>query len=208
MTKKSIRDSILADIHEKGIRPRPRWQFIALHILLWGSFSITLLAGIIAVSFLFLEINMPERVFMDYLSDRPVLFLRILPFIWGIGALIALTLGSLLFSKTGRGYRFSLITMMGVLIFGSLLGGWILYATHVPHFGERQMQRFVGGYGDMRVKIRGGAPRPEDGHLLVRITRRDPMFWVGQEINGHEWTVTLTCSDAECEKNASEITVG
>ena len=203
----TLKDKILHDIHDERITPRPRWQFIALHILLWVFFSLTLLAGIIAFSFLFLEVNMPERMFMDYLSDRPVLFLRILPFIWAIGALIALVLGSLLFSKTGRGYRFSLITMMGVLIFGSLLGGWIFYATHVPHFGERQMQRFVGGYGDMRVKIRGEAPKPEDGHLLIRITRREPMFWVGQEMNGHEWSVMLTCSDTECEKNASEITV-
>lgn len=119
---KTLKDKIMSDIYDERITPRPRWQFIALHILLWSICIVTLLVGILAVSFVFFEIHTPERLYMNFMGDKPMMILRILPFIWGIGAIIALIVAYYLFSRTGRGYRYSIVTLLSILVFGSLIG--------------------------------------------------------------------------------------
>lgn len=74
--------SILADIHAKKIHPRPRWQYILLHTLLWGSGIVTLFLGSLAFSFVLMEYSLPERVYARWMDMPNLGFVAALPYLW------------------------------------------------------------------------------------------------------------------------------
>jgi hypothetical protein len=88
-----LKSKILDSIHEQQLKPRPRWQYIIGHVLLWSVCLGTLFAGSIAFSLVLMAFDMPERVFvrwMDSQEDNTWLFA--LPYIWLFGLVITLVL--------------------------------------------------------------------------------------------------------------------
>jgi hypothetical protein len=112
--KLSMRESVLADIHEKKLSPRPRWQYIFLHAGLWASGIFTLILGSLACAFMMLEFSLPERAYLRWIESN--VWLLLLPYWWGIGMIMALTIGYFVFSKTGRSYRYHASAIIGILI--------------------------------------------------------------------------------------------
>lgn len=88
----NIRDTILADIHAKKIQPRPRWQYILLHMGLWASGIVTVLLGSFACALLILEFSLPERVYFHWIEMNAPPWFFALPYLWGIGMITALTI--------------------------------------------------------------------------------------------------------------------
>ncbi len=130
-----LRESILADIHAKNIHPRPRWQYILLHIGLWSAGIVTIILGSFACALMILEFSLPERAYLRWIESQETTgWLLALPYLWGIGMIVALTVGYFIFSKTDRSYRFHASVITITLIVGSLLGGELLYLTHAVHF--------------------------------------------------------------------------
>lgn len=80
--KSSLRDAIIADIREKHISPRPRWQYILLHSVLWGSGIVTLFLGSLAFSFVLMEYSLPERVYARWVDMPNLGFVAALPYLW------------------------------------------------------------------------------------------------------------------------------
>lgn len=130
-----LRESILADIQAKNIHPRPRWQYILLHVGLWSAGVVTIILGSFACALMILEFSLPERAYLRWMETQETTgWLLALPYLWGIGMIVALTVGYFIFSKTDRGYRFHASVITVTLIVGSLLGGEFLYLTHAVHF--------------------------------------------------------------------------
>ena len=121
-TKSSIRDAIIADIHANKISPRPRWQYILLHIGLWISGIVTILLGSFTCAFVFLSFSLPERVYVSWLSgEEHAGWILALPYLWGIGMIFALTVGYFIFSHTGRAYRYHASIIALALVTGSIV---------------------------------------------------------------------------------------
>lgn len=101
-----LRESILKKIHTKNIAPRPKWQYVLLHIVLWVSVIGTILLGAFAFSFVLLEFSLPERVYFSWVEmHEDIGIMTALPYLWGIGMILALTAGYFIFSRTDRSYR-------------------------------------------------------------------------------------------------------
>lgn len=98
----NIRDSILQGIHSGKIKPHSRGYYVFLHTFLWVASITTLIVGVLSVALLFFELNSPEYVSMQWMAERDLLWLRMLPLLWSAGAIISLVLGYLLFSRTDR----------------------------------------------------------------------------------------------------------
>ena len=65
----------------------------------------TLILGSFACAFMILEFSLPERVYLRWVESQDG-WLLVLPYLWGIGMIFALTIGYFVFSKTGRSYRY------------------------------------------------------------------------------------------------------
>lgn len=204
-----LRESILADIHHKNIRPRARWQYVMLHIGLWCSGIITLILGSFACAFTILELSLPERAYIRWMEmHENTGWLLALPYLWGIGMIFALTIGYFVFSKTGRSYRLHAGMIAGVLVAGSLLWGEILYITRMAHWSDRQIQRFEPRYRDMRQNFARMLPRPEEGMLPLRVMSIEWDTIQGTTPDGYTWDVKLKCSDYTCREKKKKISTG
>lgn len=202
-----LRESVLADIRSKNIRPRPRWQYILLHSSLWGISLVTILLGSVACALMILEFSLPERAYLLWEMEEDTGWLLALPYLWGIGMIFALTLGYFLFSRTKRGYRLHASLIAGILVIGSIVGGEILYATHAIHFWEREVQRFAPGYRNFRQGFAHMMPRPEEGILPLRVLSVDGAAITGFSPDGQPWNVLLHCRDEECADRKNQIKI-
>lgn len=233
ITKSSIRDSILADIHARNIQPRPRWQYILLHAGLWISGIITIILGSFACALAILEFSLPERAYMRWMEMNDSPWLLALPYLWGIGMIAALTISYFIFSKTGRGYRFHAGAISALLILSSFVGWEIMFLSGFAHQWDRMMQRFQPQYREFRAGFRHMMPRPEEGLLPIQVLNidendckqsvvnslRDPegssdprtgkqvfcMSYRGKSPDWADWQVFLRCENSECEEAATKI---
>jgi hypothetical protein len=201
--------SILDAIQSKKITPRSKWYFVWLHTLLWASFWLTLFVGIVAVSFLFLEMSMPERPYMQWMPlPGPMRILPFLPFLWWFGALICVTIAYSVFYKTDRGYRMPTLWIVWILIMGSFTGGFALHQTKMNSFWEKHMQRLVPPYGRMRAEFRKSMPLPESGILPWRIESINDNEYIIKTLDQKTWKVSLDCSDEDCKKAQKNLKKG
>lgn len=78
-----LRESILADIIAKNIRPRPRWQYILLHAGLWSIGVITIVLGSFACAAMILEFSLPERAYLRWMEmQESAGWILALPYLW------------------------------------------------------------------------------------------------------------------------------
>lgn len=87
-----IRESILQGIHSGAIKPRSRGHYLVLHTLLWIACISALIFGTLSVALLFFELNSPEYIFMQWMEENDLLWLRVLPLFWSFCAVVALVL--------------------------------------------------------------------------------------------------------------------
>lgn len=202
----SLRDKIISNIHKQKLIPRPRWQYVLGHFILWSVCILTLLAGAVAFSLMLMEFDMPERVFIRWMDmqDNATLLLA-LPYLWLLWVFLALLLGYFLFSRTERWYRIRAFFVVLSLLVWSLLFWWILFSTHVVHWGEERFRQFEPHYRNFRRGVRMMMPRPEDGVLPLRVLRVDNDIFFGNDPAGHSWAVHLVCHTPECDSRKKQI---
>lgn len=201
-----LSNSILADIHKKKLSPRPRWQYILLHAALWASGIFTLILGSLACAFMMLEFSLPERAYLRWIESNA--WLLLLPYWWGIGMIIALTIGYFVFSKTGRSYRYHAGVIIGILILWSLMGWYTLYITRLAHWSDQQIRRFEPRYSEMRRGFERIIPRPEEGMLPLKVLELDGDTIRWKNPRGQSWSVRIVCQNDICLENKGMLKPG
>ncbi len=198
--------SILDTIRSKKIHPRSKWYFFWLHALLWVSFWWTLLVGIVAVSLLFLEMGMPERIYMDWMPlPGPLRILPYLPFLWGFGAPLCVAIAYFVFYKTDNWYRIPTLWIVWILIIGSFTGGYALHRTKVNAFWEKHMQKMIPSYQRMRADFHKWMPLPESGILPGKIQKIDGNNYSIKCPDNVLWNVILNCATEECREQQKHL---
>ncbi len=192
-----LKHNILASIKEKKIRPRPRWQYVALHALLTISVIWSVIVGSFAFALFLFEFSLPERPYVDLVMDKKPLAIY-LPYIWAVCMLVAIVVGYVLFSRTGKNYKFHTLLMVGILLVGSLIGWYGLYISRAVHWWDEQLRHFDPRYRDIRESIIREIPSPESGVLPLRIDNieKENIYWT--DPRGQKWQVILSCQTEEC----------
>lgn len=202
----SLRDKILTSIHAHKLTPRPKWQYVLGHILLWSICILTLLAGSVAFSLMLMEFGMPERVFIHWMDmQENAGFLLVLPYLWLLGVFLALCLGYFLFSRTGTGYRIHIFVVIWSLLLGSCVIGWILFSTHAIQWWEERFQIMEPRYRDFRRGMKRMMPRPEEGILPLRVGAMQENIFFGSDPAGRSWEVLFICAAWDCDTQKIKI---
>ncbi len=119
---------IFERIETECIKPRSKWYFIFKNELFWGMGLLSILIGSVAVAASLFAFSYIELDYYTVTHDSLMGFLLdTLPLMWVCCFLIFIILGYLQIRQTKRGYRYSLVIIMGGTLVLSLLGGTVLH---------------------------------------------------------------------------------
>jgi len=185
--------SVLDKIKKNKILPRPRWHFVALHILLWSLAVAAIVFGSIAFSVIFGIIGGVEWEIVRRVGKGPIhSFVLILPYIWIALLGAVLFLASRLFEKTKKGYRHKHILVVGTSIVISLAIGATLHAVGMGRFIEDNLNNKIGPYAEWTRHRERIMVAPDDGTLVGEIVelKSDEEIMILDFI-GKKWAVDI-----------------
>lgn len=186
--------SLMDTIKKAGITPRPKWQFVALHVLMWSLLVGSVIVGSFAMSIVFHDVFDTEWDFVEIAAgSRARGVLLMIPYIWIIFLGVAVFVSSLLFKETKHGYRVRpwMIAIGAVLL--SILFGVLSYASGFTERIEDRLQQNIPPYAKMREHMEEMWRAPERGILAGKITavESDTQFTLNDPLK-KTWKVTIT----------------
>lgn len=97
---------VLAEIEEKKITPKPKYEFMLKDFIFWIFLTLSILLGTIAISVLFHILANNGITFSDALYMNPItLLLTSFPFLWLFCAVVFLVFAYYYYRRTDRGYK-------------------------------------------------------------------------------------------------------
>ncbi len=192
MTKLS--QNILKKIKDAHIKPRPKWQFIAMHATLWIIVVISIIFGSLATSVIFRILSGTDWEVARMAGKNPIhSFALILPYVWFVFLGLIILVGSKLFSKTKAGYRHKPIFIVLTSVLISLIIGIGLYLAGVGNIVQKKLITNVGPYADWQQTRNQIMSAPERGVLVGKIIKINPQKQLMVvDFKSQKWTVNIS----------------
>lgn len=186
----NVSKKILDKIEKEHIKPRPKWQFVAMHALMFVLFGLTIILGSIAVSVALFKIVASDWAVVPRLPGGPLI---VLPYLWILFFGVMMVVASILFEKTEKGYKYNLWIIGIASVVLSIVIGAILFAVRLGEGvenGLRENFKPYREYIEMREEVWHA---PELGILPGRIIKieQDVMILM-DDFSGIRWGVDIT----------------
>jgi hypothetical protein len=184
-----VSKKILDKIEKEKIQPRPKWQFIAMHVLMFVLFGFSILLGAIAVSVILFKVVASDWAVVPRLPGGPLI---VLPYLWILIFGVMMVVASILFEKTDKGYKYNLWLVAIASIVLSIVIGSILFAIRLGEGvedGLRQHFKPYREYVEMREEVWHA---PEKGVLPGKIIKIDNRTMIIlDDFSGNKWEVNI-----------------
>lgn len=186
----NISKNILEKIENDQVKPKPKWQFVVMHVLLIVIFLLCLWVGGAVMGLIFLKVN---NVDWDLLHRVEANFWEFLPAIWFALLLLMLLVAKKVFSMMEGSYRIRPVILIAAAVGISLLLGATIYFTKAADFLETSLRQNVPFYLQMESDAAARFVRPDKGVLPGRIITApvDQTFSL-EDLSGKEWNVMYT----------------
>ena len=208
MTKKNLADSVLEKIKECHITPRPRWHYIVKDALFWGVYFLSILLGSLGMAVILYALFDTDFDLLSYMPTSQLgSFLKLLPIVWLILFSLFVALAIWGAQHTKKGYKLSIIILLGANFLVSLILGGVIYASggserieHVFARGVPFYQRFEERRKDLWKRrdaenlLAGSIVKVEEGKIIIL-----------NDLSGEQWEVD--CAQARYPEWI-EFTVG
>ena len=194
MNMNKLSELILNKIKNENIIPRPRWHFVALHVLLFVALIISIALGAIAFGLIFRSFGDVDWEIVGRAGRGPVRgFFLLLPYLWFAFLGVVLFLGGKIFSKTKTGYRYKLMLMVLLSVIISLILGAIFYFAGGAHSFENELANRVRPYAQWMEKREKAFVAPDEGVLVGMVTdiKKDEQLMI-VDFNGTKWAVDIS----------------
>jgi len=188
MSENKLSSSVLAELKEKNVQPKPKWHFFLHEWLLWGLGLISVLIGGLAMSIIFVQIRLIDWDLLPLLGKSEVI--QVIPYLWVVLLVLFILLAQYQIKHTKRGYQYSLWAIVFLIVSLSTLLGSVFYQTQI---GYRVHAR-LSGASDVYRTIADRKTRlwsdPESGRLggVITDTLSDESFVLIDE-EGNMWLV-------------------
>jgi hypothetical protein len=210
----NISKNVLKKIDEKEITPRPKWQFILSHILLWGVFGVSIILGSIATSLVLAKLFANDWTLIPRLPGGPIRgFLLVLPYLWIAVMALMIFIASQVFTKTKKGYKHHPWIIVALSILVSITLGSILFATRTADYVENAMRMNIKPYQQYQELRERIWHAPDNGILpgkIIKITS-DKLI-ILNDLTGKTWNVDISEAmyphHMELEEGSNIIAVG
>jgi len=191
LIKKS--QELINKIKSRGIKQKPRWYYIIENIIFWGIFSLSIILGGIAFSIILYAIGESDFNLLRNLSSPGIRsFISFLPFIWILFLGICLTIAALGIRNTKKGYRYSLLWILGINILLSILFGLLFFYTGGGQKIEEIFARRVPLYRGIEERKISVWSRPGSGFLSgIILEKQSEDIFLLEDFTGEKWQVNV-----------------
>lgn len=172
--KTGLAGTVLARIEREKVVPRPRLTFLLRDSVVWGLWGLSVAVGAAAVAAaLFAFAN---AGFSYHAATHDSLFeflVDVLPWVWLLALAAFVALSYYNFRHTRRGYRHSLLAVLGGSVAASVLLGGVLYATGLGETFEERLGRHLPFGQPVFMRQQAFWNNPERGLLAGEVVRVD-----------------------------------
>ena len=128
MSEKPLSQSILDQIKEKKITPKPRWEFLLKDSVIWIGVAVGLFIGALALSILIEVIRMDDlQVIREFETGAAKWVIPTVITIWIVFLLAFIGIAYYNFYHTKKGYRFPIPTVIAAVLIIISAFGVVLY---------------------------------------------------------------------------------
>jgi len=187
--------NVIDKIHEKHIKPLPKWLFIIGHIALWLLFALSIFIGAAAVSlglhklFVLNDWGIIGRLPGGHIGG----FLLILPYIWILILGLMVLAAFHLFKHTEKGYKISPWLVVGISVVISFIVGSLMFANRTAEGMENFMREKLPQYREFQEFREKVWHAPEQGVLPGRIISIEgKSMIIMDDLNGEKWEVDIS----------------
>lgn len=173
-TSEDLAHKVLDRIEEEHVVPRPKWQFTVKDRLFWVFWILSIVLGSLlaaALVFSFVNSGWEYRV----LTHKNIFGFvwQVLPLIWIIALLGALLLAHENLRHTSRGYRFPLVSIVGLSLLVTVIGGFLFYVAGAGRVVDEQVGGRIPSYRPVLKRQQQMWSQPEQGLLAGKVLEFD-----------------------------------
>jgi len=191
LIKKS--QELINKIKSRGIKQKPRWYYIIENIIFWGIFSLSIILGGISFSIILYAIGESDFNLLRNLSSPGIRsFISFLPFIWILFLGICLTIAALGIRNTKKGYRYSLLWILGINILLSILFGLLFFYTGGGQKIEEIFAKRIPIYRGIEERKISKWSSSESGFLSgVILEKQSDDILLLEDFTGERWQINI-----------------
>jgi hypothetical protein len=184
-------DKISERIKKEQIKPVPKWFFILKNIGGWGLFILFILIGAIAFSIILFSIQQSDFELISHLDhSKTEKLLVILPFFWIIILIVFTLFAYFSFRNSKKAYKYSLMSIIGVSTFLSVLLGILFFLIGGGQRLERSFANKVSAYKSLEEKKLQVWVNPTEGLLAGTIIRNENDTIYLRDFSDKKWLIS------------------
>lgn len=179
----------------KGLKKRPKWQFILKRILIWAILIFAVIAGAIAFSMILFQLQLVDWDIHPKLKEGAIKpFFRVLPYFWLSISAILLTIIYFDYKQTKSGYKHSGGVIIITALITSIVFGSILYSVKLSEKLEYFFQR-QHTYQQLHHNPKDFWISPEEGLLGGKIIELHGQNFTLEDFHQKMWNIDTSKPD-------------
>ncbi len=194
-SSESLVASVFDRIETECVKPRSKWYFVFKNELFWGTGLLCIIIGSISVAAGLFAVSYMEFDYYSVTHDSLISFLLdTLPLMW-VACLIAfMVLGYVQIRHTRRGYKYSLIIIVGSTFALSIAGGTVLHAYGFGALLERAVGSSIPFHKSAFIDREQIWQKVERGVIAgeVIFIEHDNSSFVLKDLSGRSWLIEST----------------
>ncbi len=188
---KSLSKSILEEIKRNNIKPSLKWKFVLRNYLLWATGIIMIIIGGLSSSVIFyMLINNDWNVYNKFGTGFINFVFITMPYFWLIFLFLFLFMADYYIRNTKYGYRFSLIKIVLLSIFASIIMGVLFYSFGIGKIIDNEFSKRISIYNKLTYDRERAWMKPEKGLLIGVISSIDDNNnFIVKSLDNHNWNI-------------------
>ncbi len=183
-------DKILEKIETQNIEPTPRWYFQFKNLAFWSVFLISIFIGSVAFSIILYSVQQTDFVLISHLKHSKMeSFLVLLPYFWLILLLVFSLLAFFSFKNFKKAYKYSLVSILSLSVFLSIILGCLTFISGGAQFLERKFADKIEIYNSIEEKKIQHWMQPDSGFLAGTILEVKMDTLVLEDFNQIKWQI-------------------
>ncbi|MBT4153142.1 MAG: hypothetical protein HOE53_00670 [Candidatus Magasanikbacteria bacterium] len=171
---------ILETLKEKDITPKSKWEFLVKDSMFWSLAALTVLLGAVCVSAIAAILHSGDWDIVEKLGHSPMGYvIALLPHAWVIILVGFILLADYYVRHTKKGYTYSLLAIVAVVVIASIALGLLLFRVGVGHDVDEFLAERVPHYNQYGNKRELFLFHPESGVIAGKVIM----------IQGDNWNV-------------------
>jgi len=183
-------DKILEKIENQHIEPTPKWFFRIKNLWFWLAFGFSIFIGSISFSIILYSIQQTDFELLQHVQHSKIeTFLVLLPYFWIVLLILFSILAFFSFKSFKNAYKHSLLSIIGLSTFLSVLIGTLIFISGFGSLIENKFANKVELYKSIKERKLQHWMNPEEGFLAgkILIVKKDTL--IIQDFDEKIWTV-------------------